>query len=196
MVSAGFQMLGAALGIIGWIGVIVVCALPQWKVTAFISENIMTQNVLEGMWKVCVVQSRGQIQCKVYDSMLDPPQLLHAARAPIIISIMMGLVGILLAVIGGKCVEDERAKSGIGVGLGVVFIIVCVLCLIPVCWSANTIIRHPLQTRSQKMELGATLYIGWGAAALMIMGGGFLCTNCPCKEDNYPTKPSAPKDYV
>lgn len=107
----------------------------------------------------------------------------------------MGLVGIL---------EDERAKSGIGVGKGVVIIIAGVLCLIPVCWSANTIIRdfyNPMLNSSQKMELGAALYIGWGAAALMIIGGGFLCANCPPKEDNYPTKYSAarstaPRDYV
>nr|ACM08226.1 Claudin-4 [Salmo salar] len=208
MASAGFQMLGTALGIIGWIGAIVVCALPQWKVTAFIGENIITaQTTWQGIWMNCVVQSTGQMQCKVYDSMLALPQDLQAARALIIISIMMGLVGILLSVAGGKCtncVEDERTKSRIGVGSGVVFIIAGVLCLIPVCWSANTIIRdfyNPMLNSSQKMELGAALYIGWGAAALMIIGGGFLCANCPPKEDNYPTRYSAarstaPRDYV
>nr|ADM16184.1 Claudin-4 [Salmo salar] len=173
MASAGFQMLGTALGIIGWIGAIVVCALPQWKVTAFIGENIITaQTTWQGIWMNCVVQSTGQMQCKVYDSMLALPQDLQAARALIIISIMMGLVGILLSVAGGKC--------------------------------TNTIIRdfyNPMLNSSQKMELGAALYIGWGAAALMIIGGGFLCANCPPKEDNYPTKYSAarstaPRDYV
>ncbi|CAB1347893.1 unnamed protein product [Coregonus sp. 'balchen'] len=159
-----------------------VCALPQWKVTAFIGENVITaQTIWQGIWMTCVVQSTGQMQCKVFDSILALPHNIQAARAPIIISVMMGLLGILLAVAGGKCtncMEDERAKSRIGIGFGVVFIIAGVLCLIPVCWSAYTIIRdyNPLLTSSQKMELGTAHYIGWWAADLMITGGGFpLC---------------------
>ncbi|GLD52762.1 claudin-4-like protein [Lates japonicus] len=207
MVSAGFQMLGIALCIIGWIGVIVTCALPQWKVTAFIGQNIVTaQTTWEGIWMSCVVQSTGQMQCKVYDSMLALSQDLQAARALIIISLLIGIIGILLAVAGGKCtncVEDESSKAKIGVAAGVIFIICGVLCLIPVSWTANSVIQdfyNPLLMGSQKRELGAALFIGWGAAALLILGGALLCANCPPK-DNYSAKysaprSSAPKDYV
>lgn len=207
MVSAGFQILGIALCIIGWIGTIVVCALPQWKVTAFIGQNIVTaQTTWEGIWMSCVVQSTGQMQCKVYDSMLALSRDLQAARALIIISILIGIVGILLAIAGGKCtncVEDDSAKAKISVAAGVIFIIAGVMCLIPVCWTANTIIRdfyNPTLVGSQKRELGAALFIGWGASALLILGGGLLCANCPPK-DNYSAKysaprSSAPKDYV
>lgn len=209
MVSAGMQMLGTALCIIGWIGAIVACALPQWKVTAFIGQNIVTaQTTWEGIWMSCVVQSTGQMQCKVYDSMLALSQDLQAARALIIISILLGIMGILLAIAGGKCtncVEEESIKSKVGVTSGVIFIISGILCLIPVCWTANTIIRdfyNPTLLSSQKMELGASLFIGWGAAALLIIGGGLLCANCPPK-DNYSAKysnprstASAPRGYV
>ncbi|XP_062329395.1 claudin-4-like [Osmerus eperlanus] len=208
MTSAGFQMLGTCLGLIGWIAAIVVCVLPQWKVTAYIGDNIVTaQTIWEGIWMSCVVQSTGQMQCKVYDSMLALPQELQAARALTIISIMVGMVGIFLAMVGGKCtncVEDERAKAKIGMVSGVVFIIAGVLCLVPVCWTANSIIKdfyNPMLNSSQKMELGASLYIGWGASALMILGGGLLCANCPNKDDTYNAKYSAarsaaPKNFV
>ncbi|XP_038548659.1 claudin-4-like [Micropterus salmoides] len=199
MVSAALQMLGTALCIIGWIGTIIVCALPQWKVTAFIGQNIVTaQTSWEGIWMSCVVQSTGQMQCKVYDSMLALSSDLQAARALIIIAILVGIFGILLAIAGGKCtncVEDEGPKAKIGVTSGVVFIIAGVMCLIPVCWTANTIIRdfyNPLLMSSQKMELGASLFIGWGSAGLLILGGGLLCSNCPPK-DNHSAKYSAPR---
>jgi len=208
MVSAGFQMLGTALAIIGWIGAIVVCALPQWRVTAFIGQNIVTaQTTWKGIWMNCVVQSTGQMQCKVYDSMLALSSDLQAARALTIISILVGIVAIMLSMAGGKCtncVEDETSKAKIGVASGVFFIVAGVLCLIPVCWTANSIIRdfyNPLLVSSQKNEMGAALYIGWGASALMIIGGGILCANCPPKDDSYSAKYSAPrstapKDYV
>ncbi|XP_030298841.1 claudin a [Sparus aurata] len=207
MVAAGLQMLGIALCIIGWIGTIVVCALPQWKVTAFIGQNIVTaQTTWEGIWMSCVVQSTGQMQCKVYDSMLALSRDLQAARALIIIAILIGILGVLLSIAGGKCtncVEDESSKAKIGVASGVIFILAGVMCLIPVCWTANTIISNfynPLTMGSQKRELGAALFIGWGASGLLIVGGALLCANCPPK-DNYSAKYSAarssgPKDYV
>uniref|UniRef100_A0A8B9JQR1 Claudin b n=1 Tax=Astyanax mexicanus TaxID=7994 RepID=A0A8B9JQR1_ASTMX len=213
MVSAGLQMLGAFLGVLGWIGVIITCALPMWRVTAFIGSNIVTsQTSWEGIWMSCVVQSTGQMQCKVYDSMLALSSDLQAARALTIISIIVGIMGIFLAMAGGKCttcVEDETSKAKVAVTAGVIFIVSGLLCLIPVCWTAQTIIQdfyNPMLNQAQKRELGASLFIGWGAAALLIIGGGLLCSSCPPKEKGAYTakysaarsQASAPstKDYV
>ncbi|XP_023207008.1 claudin-4-like [Xiphophorus maculatus] len=207
MASAGLQILGIALGIIGWIGAIITCALPQWRVTAFIGSNIVTsQTIWKGIWMECVHQSTGQMQCKVYDSMLALERDLQAARALTIISILVGILAVLLAVAGGKCtncIEDESAKTKVCITAGVMFIISGLLCIIPVSWTASSIISefyNPYVTNAQKMELGASLFIGWGASALLILGGGLLCANCPPK-DNYSAKYSAPrstapKDYV
>ncbi|MBN3308351.1 CLDY protein, partial [Amia calva] len=190
MASAGLQILGIALAVIGWVGGIIICALPMWKVTAFIGSNIVTAQIIwEGLWMSCVVQSTGQMQCKIYDSMLALPQDLQAARALVVISVLVALCGILLSVAGGKCtncVEDEDAKAKVAIASGVVFIVAGLLCLIPVCWSANTIIRNfynPMLTDAQRRELGASLYIGWGAGGLLLLGGGLLCCQCPPRED-------------
>ncbi|XP_038157285.1 claudin-4-like [Cyprinodon tularosa] len=214
MVSTGFQILGSALGIIGWIGAIIVCALPMWKVSAFIGSNIVTSQITwEGIWMNCVVQSTGQMQCKVYDSMLALSADLQAARALTIVSIIVGILAILLSVAGGKCtncVKEESKKIKVGIASGVIFIIAGVLCLIPVCWTAHTIIQNfysPILNQSQKKELGAALYIGWGASALMLIGGGMLCSNCPRNDkDGYSARyaaarsdasaPVSGKDYV
>ncbi|KAM6986937.1 claudin-4-like [Aplochiton taeniatus] len=190
MVSAGLQMVGVALGVLGWIGTIVVCAIPMWRVTAFIGSNIVTsQTVWEGIWMSCVVQSTGQMQCKVYDSMLALSSDLQAARALTVVSIVVGVFAILLAVAGGKCtncVEDEASKAKVGVAAGVAFIVAAILVLVPVCWTANTIIQdfyNPLLNSAQKRELGASLFIGWGCGALLLIAGGLLCCNCPPKEE-------------
>ncbi|XP_034406904.1 claudin-4-like [Cyclopterus lumpus] len=190
MVSTGLQILGAALGILGWIGAILVCALPMWKVTAFIGSTIVTaQTTWEGIWMNCVHQSTGQMQCKVYDSMLALSSDLQAARALTILSIVVGILAILLSIAGGQCtncVQDPSAKIKVGITAGVMFIIAGVLCLVPVCWTAHTIIQNfynPLLVSAQKRELGAALYIGWGAAGLMLIGGGMLCSNCPPKDE-------------
>ncbi|XP_051718153.1 claudin-4-like [Ctenopharyngodon idella] len=203
MVSMCRQMLGLSLGMIGFLGAIVICALPMWKVTAFIGASIVTaQTFWEGLWMNCVIQSTGQMQCKVYDSLLALPQDLQAARALVIIAIIVCVFGIILGIAGGKCtsfVEREDAKAKVAIASGIIFIIAGVLVLVPVCWSANTIIRdfyNPLLTDAQRREIGASLYIGWGAAALLILGGGILCSSCPPKDDNYNIKYSQPRSVA
>ncbi|XP_022594213.1 claudin-4-like [Seriola dumerili] len=190
MASMGMQMAGSALALLGWIGSIIVCASPMWRVSAFIGSNIVTSQIIwEGIWMNCVVQSTGQMQCKVYDSMLSLGTDLQGARALTVASIITGIVGLLITFAGGKCtnfIPEERAKARASVAAGVILIISGFLCLIPVSWTASVIIRDfysPLLVDAQKRELGASLYIGWGAGGLLVLGGALLCANCPPKED-------------
>uniref|UniRef100_A0A3P9NW81 Claudin n=1 Tax=Poecilia reticulata TaxID=8081 RepID=A0A3P9NW81_POERE len=188
MASQGLQILGILLSFIGWLGTIITCAMPMWRVTAFVGANIVTAQVIwEGLWMSCVVQSTGQMQCKVYDSMLALSQDLQAARAMVIISVIVGVFGILMAIVGGKCtncMDDEALmKSNIGIGGGVAFIIAGALCIIPVSWSAHIIITEfnsPLATEGRRGELGASIYVGWASGALLVIGGGILTGSYRC----------------
>lgn len=195
MASMGLQVLGIFLAVLGWLGVILSCALPMWRVTAFIGSNIVTaQTSWEGLWMNCVVQSTGQMQCKMYDSLLALPQDLQAARALIVVSILLAAFGLLVALVGAQCtncVQDETAKAKITIVAGVLFLLAALLTLVPVSWSANTIIRdfyNPLVPEAQKREMGAGLYVGWAAAALQLLGGALLCCSCPPREKYAPTK--------
>ncbi|XP_041340845.1 claudin-4-like [Pyrgilauda ruficollis] len=182
MASMGMQVLGIALSVIGWLASILCCALPMWRETAFVGNNIVVaQIVWEGLWMSCVVQSTGQMQCKVYDSLLALPQDLQAARAMVVVAIVLAILGTLLAVTGGKCtncVEDDTAKAKVMILSGIIFIVAGILILIPISWSANSIIQdfyNPLVSDSQKRDLGSSLYVGWAASVLLLLGGGILC---------------------
>lgn len=188
----GMEIVGIALGVIGFIISIVTTALPMWKVSAFIGANIITaQTIWEGLWMSCITQSTGQMQCKVYDSLLALPQELQASRAMMIIAIILGVLGVMISIVGAKCtncIEYEAAKAKVMIIAGIFFLLAALLVLIPVSWSAHVIIRdfyNPLLISSQRRELGASLYIGWGAAALLLIGGALLCSTCPPKENNY-----------
>ncbi|KAJ1126093.1 hypothetical protein NDU88_004504 [Pleurodeles waltl] len=177
---------------VGWLCAVIACALPMWKVTAFIGNSIVVAQIIwEGLWMNCIVQSTGQMQCKIYDSMLALPQDLQAARALTVISILMAVLGLFVSIIGAKCtncVDDAGAKARIMVVAGVLFILSGLLCLIPVCWSANFIIRdfyNPLVAEPLKRELGSSLYIGWGGSAMLLLGGALLCCSCPPQDDRY-----------
>uniref|UniRef100_H2TJD4 Claudin n=1 Tax=Takifugu rubripes TaxID=31033 RepID=H2TJD4_TAKRU len=144
MASFGLEVTGVSLSVLGWVLSIISCALPMWKVSAFIGANIVTAQVFwQGLWMNCVFQSTGQMQCKVYDSMLALPQDLQAARALTIVSIIVGLVALLISMVGAKCtncIEDEGVKARVMISSGAAFIAAALAELIPVSWSANTIV--------------------------------------------------------
>lgn len=181
----GRQLLAVFLAIIGFLGTILICALPLWKVSAFVGANIVTAQVFwEGLWMNCVMQSTGQMQCKAYDSVLALSQYLQATRALICVSIAVSMIGIGLTVVGARCTnfyrEDLRAKSQIGILAGVGYIIAGLLCLIAVSWSAYTIIvgfYNPLASTATRGELGASVYVGWAAGFLLVVGGSLFISS-------------------
>uniref|UniRef100_A0A8C6YRU0 Claudin n=1 Tax=Nothoprocta perdicaria TaxID=30464 RepID=A0A8C6YRU0_NOTPE len=192
---------GQVLATLGWLGTILTCALPMWKVTAFIGSNIVVAQVFwEGLWMNCVYESTGQMQCKAYDSLLDLTSDLQAARALVITSIIVGFCAFLTSIAGADCtryVEDKEAKTRVSAVAGAIFIMAGIALLIPVSWSANTIVSNfynPMVPEALKRELGAALYIGWASSALLIFGGGILCCSWPpAQQDPYQKKYRAVK---
>ncbi|KAK2882040.1 hypothetical protein Q8A73_022550 [Channa argus] len=107
---------------------------------------------------------------------------LQVARALICVSIAVTVLAIGFTVVGARCTSfcsyDLRTKTNYGIAGGVVFILAGLLCLIPVSWSAYTIITgfyNPLTADGRQGELGASIYVGWISGALLVIGGGMLC---------------------
>lgn len=72
MANSGFQLLGYFLALGGWIGIISTTMLPQWKVSSYSGDAIiMAVGLYEGLWMSCASQSTGQVQCKLFDSLLS-----------------------------------------------------------------------------------------------------------------------------
>lgn len=186
--NMGTQIAGLCLAIFGFCGTILICGLPMWKVTAFIGSNVVvTQVFWEGIWMNCVIQSTGHSQCKAYDSVLALPQELQVSRGLICVSIAVSVVAIGLTVVGTRYTNffdyDLRNKYNMGMAGGVVFIIAGLLCIIPVSWSAYSIISgfyNPVVSDARKGELGASIYVGWLSGALLVIGGGMLCSSYGC----------------
>lgn len=195
----GMQLLASAMCLLGWAGIIISCVLPMWRVTAFVGTTIITsQTTWEGIWMACVVQSTGQIQCKPYESVLALSSDMQASRALIVLAIATGGAGLILAFIGGKCTrfldeEGEVVKGKVAVAAGAVLIITGLLCLIPTSLVAGLVVRDFYSTSvdAQRREIGACLYIGWGASILLIIGGGlFISSARPFKAHDADKSPS------
>ncbi|CAB1350120.1 unnamed protein product, partial [Coregonus sp. 'balchen'] len=167
--SMGMEIMGIALGVIGLITTILVCALPTWMETTFIATNFVTMEVVwDGLWMSCVKRSTSQMQCEVYDSMPSSvwSSNLQAARAITIIAIILGFLGVMVSMVGDKTTNCIK---------GIFFILAGILILIPVSWKARAIISDSSKLLfGVKRELGGALYFGWVGAAFLLIGGVIL----------------------
>lgn len=75
------QLLGFFLGLGGFAGTVLATLLPHWRITAFVSSNIITATAsMRGLWMECVWHSTGIYQCELYRSQLALPPDLQVRR--------------------------------------------------------------------------------------------------------------------
>uniref|UniRef100_A0A674KF78 Claudin n=1 Tax=Terrapene triunguis TaxID=2587831 RepID=A0A674KF78_9SAUR len=201
MANAGLQLLGYFLALGGWVGTICSAALPQWKQSSYAGDAIITAvGLYEGLWMSCASQSTGQVQCKLHDSLLSLDVHLQTSRALMVVSILMGFVGVIVSVVGMKCtkVGDENpvVKSRIAMAGGRATFYICA----HVGLSLVSTVSFLSRTR---YEFGSALFVGWAAASLTMLGGSFLSCSCPTPteerrgQQHYrQSQPSTAREYV
>uniref|UniRef100_A0A0B8RUV5 Claudin n=1 Tax=Philothamnus irregularis TaxID=1899461 RepID=A0A0B8RUV5_9SAUR len=214
MANSGLQLLGFVLALLGLIANLTATILPQWRVSSFADGSIITaQSYYLGLWMDCVWQSTGQIQCKVYDSMLALSAAIQATRALMVISIVLGVIAIGIATMGMKCThcgdDNKVTKARIAMTGGIIFLVAGLGSLVACSWIANDIVQdfyNPLSPINKRYEFGPAIFIGWAGAALSLLGGGMLACSCPgddagYKNRKYPAgipiaKPPSSREYV
>ncbi|XP_009961333.1 claudin-8 [Tyto alba] len=183
MVGGALQIAGLLVGGIGMIGTFAVTGMPQWRVSAFIENNIIVfETIWEGLWMHCIRQANIRMQCKVYDSVLALSPDLQASRGLMCAGSVLSFLAFVAATLGMKCTRCAQSslqlKGYIILTAGILFILSGVVELIPVCWVANSIISdfyNPVINVAQKRELGEALYLGWAAAFCLIAAGAIFC---------------------
>uniref|UniRef100_A0A3Q3AHX7 Claudin n=1 Tax=Kryptolebias marmoratus TaxID=37003 RepID=A0A3Q3AHX7_KRYMA len=203
MANSGVQLLGFFLSLTGVVGLIVGTVLPQWKMSAYIGDNIITAVAMyQGLWMSCAFQSTGQLQCKIYDSILQLDSSLQATRALMIVGIVVSLSGLGVACVGMKCTTcgggDKLRKSRVAVTGGVVL-------LVGGEDAARAEFNLCLHLIVLSFEFGAAVFVAWGGSLLDVLGGAMLAASCPRKKQvsKYPPvsgsrsgPSSSTKEYV
>ncbi|XP_018408148.1 PREDICTED: claudin-19 isoform X2 [Nanorana parkeri] len=187
MANSGIQLLGYFLALGGWIGIISTTALPQWKQSSYAGDAIITAvGLYEGLWMSCASQSTGQVQCKVFDSLLSLEVHIQTIRALMVVSMLLGFIGIIISVVGMKCTKvgdnNPIAKDRIAVSGGALFILAGLCTLIAVSWYATQVSQeffNPNTPVNARYEFGSALFVGWAASSLTMLGGSFLCCSWP-----------------
>ncbi|XP_076875532.1 claudin-7-B [Brachyhypopomus gauderio] len=211
MANKSLQLLGFVLALLGVIGLLAGTIMPQWQMSAYVGDNIITAVAMyQGLWMSCAYQSTGQMQCKVYDSMLQLNSALQATRALMVVSLLLSFAGLGVATMGMKCTncgsDDKMKRSRITITGGIVILVGAFCAIIACSWISYQVIRDfysPLTPVNTKYEFGAAIFVAWAGAFLDVIGGGLLAASCSRTKSSssYPTKtksrpPSNTREYV
>ncbi|XP_012584415.1 PREDICTED: claudin-15 [Condylura cristata] len=179
----------AALGLL-MLGV----TLPHsyWRVSTVHGSVITTNTIFENLWYSCATDSLGVYNCREFPSMLALSGYIQACRALMITAILLGFLGLLLGILGLRCTNIGSKvlfrKAKVAAAAGALHIVAGLCGMVAISWYASNITKDffdPLYPGT-KYELGSSLYLGWSASLLAILGGSCLCFNCCCGEDEDP----------
>lgn len=143
------------------------------------------------------------MQCKRHKTFITLTTDIQAGRALTLISILVGILGFVVALLGGGAVNcsgnppDPReppspssSKKKVCLLGGLLCLLSGVLCLISVSWSAAATLsffNDPLVPAALKREVGSSIYIGWASSALLLLSGALLCFVCGQEERPLPS---------
>ncbi|KAF7669090.1 hypothetical protein LDENG_00252160 [Lucifuga dentata] len=151
------------------------------------------------------------MQCKRQTTSVSLTSDLQAGRALTLLSIIAGLLGFIVTLLGGGVVNcsgtphdyaeppsTSSSKKKAALLGGALCVLSAILCLVSVSWSAGHTIYYfndPLLAAALKREVGSSIYIGWGSSVLLLLGGALICFVCRDKEPPPPHNLYTPYSY-
>ncbi|XP_019936387.2 putative claudin-24 [Paralichthys olivaceus] len=188
--ACALELLGMLVYVGAWLCALTTTILPQWLTMS--TALLPVESYELGLWETCVVQDVGGMECRSYDSLLGLSSDLKLARILMCTSLVVGMLGILVAIPGLDLVNICKERRGCGtkrtlttVG-GLLGMVSGVLCLIPVSYMAHLAVIHFFDDKVPdvvpRWEFGDALFCGWVGGFLLIVAGLLLVTSCWCSQ--------------
>ncbi|XP_044291998.1 claudin-15-like isoform X1 [Varanus komodoensis] len=185
MASRAFQISALLLAFLGLLLVLGTTVSSNWKICITVTTFTW---FYEGLWMHCTTTSMSVVQCEKFHSFLYLHTYIQACRALMILSLVLGVSGTLLALLGLRCTQlgtaTETKKAKIAMIGGMMFILSGLSSMVAVSWYAARVMAEFFDSLygGTKYELGSALYLGWAGSTLSILGGIFLtCASCKGK---------------
>ncbi|XP_074493121.1 claudin-18-like isoform X1 [Sebastes fasciatus] len=197
------QVMGFLLSLLGLAGIIAATGMDQWATEDLFDNPVTAVFSYSGLWNSCVRQSSGFTECRPYFTILGLPALLQAVRALMIVGIVLGAVGCLIAIFSLKCLKmgnmEDSIKATMTLTSGIMFLLAGICGIAGVSAFANLIVQSFRFTTfsdgglsnyggvgigglsgslTPRYTFGPALFVGWIGGAILVVGGVLMCVAC------------------
>uniref|UniRef100_A0A8D0H283 Claudin 18 n=1 Tax=Sphenodon punctatus TaxID=8508 RepID=A0A8D0H283_SPHPU len=187
------QIMGFIVSSLGVAGCIAATGMDMWSTQDLYDNPVTAVFQYQGLWQSCVRQSSGFTECRPYYTILGLPAMLQAVRALMIVGVVLGVIGLFVAIFALKCMRignmEDSAKANMTLTSGIMCIVagLCAICgvsvfanmLVTNFWmSTASMYQGMMQTINTRYTFGSALFVGWVAGGLALVGGIMMCIAC------------------
>nr|XP_040039232.1 claudin-18-like isoform X2 [Gasterosteus aculeatus aculeatus] len=203
MAASMIQLIGFMLSALGQFLISAATAMDMWSLQDRSFAVVTNFYTYSGLWNSCVGTSYGTTQCRPYFTILGLPALLQAVRALMIVGIVLGAIGGLIAIFSLKCLKmgnmEDNIKATMTLTAGIMFLLGGVCGIAGVSAFANLIVQSFRFTTyadggfsmmggggigglsgslTPRYTFGPALFVGWIGGAVLVIGGVMMCLAC------------------
>uniref|UniRef100_A0A3Q0RC03 Claudin 18 n=1 Tax=Amphilophus citrinellus TaxID=61819 RepID=A0A3Q0RC03_AMPCI len=197
MAATMIQLIGFMLSALGQFLISAATAMDMWSLQDRSLTIITSVYTYSGLWKSCVGTAYGTTQCRPYFTILGLPALLQAVRALMIVGIVLGAIGLLIAIFSLKCLKmgnmEDNLKATMTLSAGIMLLLAGVCGIAGVSAFANLIVQSfqfttfasgfsntggLTGTLTPRYTFGPALFVGWIGGAILFIGGILMCLAC------------------
>ncbi|XP_056270339.1 claudin-18-like isoform X2 [Pseudoliparis swirei] len=205
MAASLIQLAGFMLSALGLFLISAATAMDMWRLqdrSFTIVTNIYTYS---GLWNSCVGTAYGTSQCRPYFTILGLPALLQAVRALMVVGIILGAIGSLIAIFSMKCLKmgsmDDNIKATMTLTAGIMNVLAGICAIAGVSAFANLVVQSfrfasyagsglsmggmsgggiggLSGSLTPRYTFGPALFVGWIGGAVLFIGGIMMCLAC------------------
>ncbi|KAM7410557.1 hypothetical protein PAMA_001811 [Pampus argenteus] len=205
MAASMIQLIGFMLSALGQFLISAATAMDMWSLqdrSFTVVTNVFTYS---GLWNSCVGTAYGTTQCRPYFTILGLPALLQAVRALMIVGIVLGAIGCLIAIFALKCLKmgnmEDNIKATMTLTAGIMFLLAGICGIAGVSAFANLVVQSFRFTTyadggfsmyggggggiggltgslTPRYTFGPALFVGWIGGAILVIGGIMMCLAC------------------
>ncbi|XP_028260633.1 claudin-18-like isoform X2 [Parambassis ranga] len=200
MAASMLQLIGFMLSALGQFLISAATAMDMWSLQDRSFTVVTNVYTYSGLWRSCVGTAYGTTQCRPYFTILGLPALLQAVRALMIVGVVLGAIGCLIAIFALKCLKmgnmEDNIKATMTLTAGIMFLLAGVCGIAGVSAFANLIVQSFRFTTyadnglgmggvggltgalTPRYTFGPALFVGWVGAGLLVVGGIMMCLAC------------------
>ncbi|XP_015216805.1 claudin-18 isoform X2 [Lepisosteus oculatus] len=185
------QTAGFLIAFLGVGAIIAATGMNNWSNQDRQGDVVTSVYTYKGLWNTCEVGSSGFTECRPFYTILGLPGSFQAVRALMIVGIVLGAIGILIAIFALKCIKmgsmEDTAKANMTLTSGIMFILGGICAIAGVSVFANLIVTNFAIVSTEvaygsslqpRYTFGPALFVGWVGGALLTVGGIMMCLAC------------------
>lgn len=179
--TPGILIFGMVLSPCGWILNLTATVAPNWRTLNNVAGIQADAFLQQGIWDICrATTTDSRAECNLQDSTYFAHQIIPVARGLMVASLVVTILGLIVAIPGVRCWRDYPNWTVAGLG-GLLIFISGVFTIIPISWYAHILTDIATVSTFNGASVGYCIVLGFIGGIFEVLAGAVMFIGiCRC----------------